>query len=66
MGVDLRRLLDRAQAMAAACAPDVPARREPRPLAGRRAGRAGQAGRDKVTFVAAAGARRVRPPGPSS
>jgi glucose-6-phosphate isomerase len=51
MGVDLAKLLDRAQAMVVACAAEVPAAEHPALWLGAALGTLGQAGRDKVTFV---------------
>ena len=51
MGVDLGRLLDRAEAMAAACAAEVPVAENPALWLGAALGALAQAGRDKATFV---------------
>jgi len=50
-GVDVTRLLDRAEAMAAACSADVTAADNPGAWLGTVMGRLALAGRDKVTFV---------------
>jgi glucose-6-phosphate isomerase len=51
MGVDCGTLLDRAEAMAAACAADVPAAENPALWLGAALGALAQAGRDKVTLI---------------
>jgi RpiB/LacA/LacB family sugar-phosphate isomerase len=51
LGVDVGRLLDRARAMATACAPHVSAADNPALRLGAILGGFGQAGRDKVTLV---------------
>lgn len=51
VGVDLRRLLERAVEMAAACAPGASARENPGVWLGALLGAMHAAGRDKVTFV---------------
>jgi glucose-6-phosphate isomerase len=52
LGVDVGRLLDRAEAMATACGPDQAPVDNPGAWLGAVLGEAAQAGRDKVTFVA--------------
>lgn len=52
MGLDVKRLLERADAMARACGPDAPAADNPGVLLGLALGVAGLAGRDKITIVA--------------
>lgn len=52
MGVGLRRLLDRAQEMAASCGPAVPEPDSPGLVLGAALGELALAGRDKVTFLA--------------
>lgn len=52
MGLDVKRLLERAEAMARACGPDVPVASNPGVLLGLALGVAGLAGRDKITIVA--------------
>ena len=51
VGVDLRRLLDRAQETAAACGPEVAAADNPAVWLGAALGEMARAGRDKVTFA---------------
>lgn len=51
IGVEVAGLLDSAGAMARACAPDVPAGRNPAARLGVVLGALAQAGRDKVTFL---------------
>ena len=51
MGLDVRRLLERAAGMRAACEPGVPLRENPGATLGLTLGAAAAAGRDKVTFV---------------
>ncbi len=55
MGIDLDRLLDRAEAMARACAADVPAETNPGEWLGVTLATLADQGRDKLTFVAARG-----------
>lgn len=52
MGLNLEELLGRAQSMAAACAPDQPAGRNPGLVLGAILGEAAQQGRDKLTIIA--------------
>ncbi len=52
MGLDVARLLERADAMARACGPDAPVAENPGVLLGLALGVAGLAGRDKITVVA--------------
>lgn len=54
-GVDARRLLERAQAMAAACGPAIPAAANPGMWLGAVLGELAVAGRDKATFVTSPG-----------
>jgi glucose-6-phosphate isomerase len=54
-GVDIVTLLDRALAMRAACAADVPLSQNPGAVLGALLAEAAQAGRNKVTFVMSAG-----------
>ena len=51
MGLDVLRLLDRAEAMARACGPTVPIRENPAAVLGALMGVLAKAGRDKLTFV---------------
>ena len=51
-GVDLARLLDRAEAMMAACGPDIPAGENPAAWLGAVLGEMAKLGRDKLTLVA--------------
>ncbi len=51
MGVDVAGLLDRARRMARACAPDVPAGRNPGVSLGAVMGELARRGRDKVTLI---------------
>ena len=53
MGLDVGRLLDRAEAMRSACLPSRPLRANPGAVLGLTLGAAARAGRDKVTFVVA-------------
>ena len=53
MGLDVGRLLDRAEAMRSACLPSRPLRANPGAMLGLTLGAAARAGRDKVTFVTA-------------
>ena len=53
MGLDVGRLLDRAEAMRSACLPSRPLRANPGAVLGLTLGAAVRAGRDKVTFVIA-------------
>lgn len=53
IGMDIRRLLDSAAAMAEACGPDVPASRNPSLRLAAAIGEAALAGRDKLTYVCA-------------
>jgi transaldolase/glucose-6-phosphate isomerase len=53
LGLDAGRLLDRARAMAKACAADVPATRNPGVILGTLLGVAAASGRDKLTVIAA-------------
>lgn len=53
MGLDVGRLLDRAEAMRSACLPSRPLRANPGAMLGLTLGAAARAGRDKVTFVIA-------------
>ncbi len=53
MGLDVGRLLDRAEAMRAACLPSRPLRANPGAMLGLTLAAAARAGRDKVTFVSA-------------
>jgi transaldolase/glucose-6-phosphate isomerase len=53
MGLDTRKLLDRAETMAQACAPSVPARENPGVWLGVILGALANQGRDKVTILAA-------------
>ena len=57
MGLDVRRLLDRAEAMRSACLPLRPLRANPGAMLGLTLGAAVRAGRDKVTFVVASAYR---------
>lgn len=50
-GVDLRRLLDRASAMATACRPDRPAQENPAARLGALVAQAARSGRDKLSFI---------------
>jgi transaldolase/glucose-6-phosphate isomerase len=50
-GIDIQRLLDRAQVMALACAPTVPAANNPGVWLGTIMGELTKAGRDKITFI---------------
>lgn len=54
VGVDVRRLLDRAAAMAARCGPDTPVRDNPGLALGATLAGLAHAGRDKVTLVLSA------------
>lgn len=51
MGVDILRLLDRAERMAQACAPSLPVRDNPGAWLGAVMGALAKAGRDKLTFI---------------
>ena len=51
IGMDIRRLLDSAAAMADACGPGVPASRNPALRMAAAMGEAASAGRDKITYV---------------
>ena len=51
IGMDIRRLLDSAAAMADACGPGVPASRNPALQMAAAMGEAASAGRDKITYV---------------
>ena len=51
IGMDIRRLLASAAAMAGACGPEVPASRHPGLRLGAALGEAALAGRDKITYV---------------
>lgn len=51
MGLDVARLLDRAEAMRSACLPSIPVRENPGAMLGLTLAAAARAGRDKVTFV---------------
>ena len=51
VGIDLKRLLDRAQAQMALCGPAVPATENPAAVLGVVMGEMAKAGRDKVTLV---------------
>ena len=51
LGVDLERLLDGVDAMAAACGPDVPAAEDPALRLGAALGQLARGGRDKLTLV---------------
>ena len=53
MGLDVGRLLSRAEAMRSACLPSRPLRENPATMLGLTLGAAVRAGRDKVTFVSA-------------
>ena len=53
MGLDVGRLLDRAEAMRSACLPSRPLRANPGAVLGLALGAAARAGRDKITFVIA-------------
>ncbi|HEX5473611.1 MAG TPA: bifunctional transaldolase/phosoglucose isomerase [Vicinamibacterales bacterium] len=55
MGLDVARLLDRAELMVHSCAASVPAESNPGVALGALLGTLGAAGRDKVTLVTAAG-----------
>jgi transaldolase/glucose-6-phosphate isomerase len=55
LGIDVRRLLERADAMARACGPDVPAADNPGVVLGALLGVAGRRGRDKVTLATSPG-----------
>ena len=57
IGVDLDRLLDRAEAMAARCGADVPVRENPGLHLGATLAGLAQAGRDKVTLLLSPGIR---------
>jgi transaldolase/glucose-6-phosphate isomerase len=59
MGLDVGRLLDRAEEMVHACAACVPAGENPGAVLGIVLGLAGRAGRDKVTLVASPRLRRL-------
>ena len=59
-GADLGGLLDRADAMATACAAEVPAGQNPALVMGAWLAEAVAAGRDKLTLVASPGARGLR------
>ena len=52
LGIDLNKLLDKAQGMMTQCLPDVPAGRNPGLVLGAILGKAAQFGRDKVTILA--------------
>ena len=52
LGIDVKKLLDRAAWMAAQCAPDVPAGRNPGLVLGAVMGEAALQGRDKLTILA--------------
>jgi len=51
VGVDLRRLLERARGMASACRPDIPLEENPGICLGAMIGRAAREGHDKLTLV---------------
>ena len=55
MGLDVERLLDRADEMVQACAPCVPTRDNPAVVLGLTLGLAAHRGRDKVTIIASPG-----------
>ncbi|MCY4588067.1 MAG: transaldolase [Bryobacterales bacterium] len=55
MGIDVRRLLDRAGEMAIACSPRLPAERNPGLVLGLILGAAAKAGLDKLTLIASPG-----------
>lgn len=55
MGIDVRRLLDRAGEMAIACSPRLPVERNPGLVLGLILGAAAKAGRDKLTLIASPG-----------
>ena len=57
MGIDVARLIARAEKMRARCAAAVPVRQNPGAMLGLALGAAAQAGRDKMTFVASPGLR---------
>src|SRR5690606_29113389 len=50
-GVDLRRLLDSASAMSAACRPDRPPQENPAARLGALMGQVARSGRDKLSFI---------------
>ncbi len=52
LGIDLTRLLDKAQGMMSQCLPEVPAQRNPGLVLGALLGKAAQNGRNKVTILA--------------
>jgi glucose-6-phosphate isomerase len=51
MGIDVRKLLDRGEAMARRCGPEVPPQHNPGAWLGALMGEAARAGRDKLTLV---------------
>lgn len=55
MGIDVRRLLDRAGEMAIACSPGLPVERNPGVVLGLILGAAAKAGLDKLTLIASPG-----------
>jgi transaldolase/glucose-6-phosphate isomerase len=55
MGLDVRRILERAARMVDACGPDTPERENPGVVLGLLLGLAARRGRDKVTFVTSPG-----------
>ena len=57
MGIDVPRLIARAEKMRARCAAEVPVRQNPGAMLGLALGAAAQTGRDKMTFVASPGLR---------
>lgn len=57
MGLDVKRLLDRAEEMVHACAASVPADQNPGIVLGAVLGTLGRNGRDKVTIIASPGIR---------
>src|SRR3984885_9985960 len=57
MGVDVKRFLETADAMARECSAAAPVEKNPGVVLGLLLGTLGQAGRDKVTFVASPGIR---------
>lgn len=59
MGIDVVRLLDRAEAMRSVCTPSTALRANPGVMLGLTLGAAARAGRDKVTFVTAPAYRRL-------
>ena len=59
MGVDVERLLDRAELMVHSCAASVPASQNPAVVLGAILGTLAVAGRDKVTLIASPGISRI-------